>query len=445
MPLLRVVYAESRIEMILCLKEIFYFGNLETLLFRALGSNNFSGTLPSELGNLIKVEQMWAFDCSLIGKIPDFIGNWTNLTTLQITDINNVSSSLDFIKNIKNLIILSLRVSLINGIIPSDIGEYQSLQTLFEENFTMCGKALAHDRVNVLIERKITIVTRSFIFAIANSSFAIKCGGGVALIVDKIVYKADDYDLGGASFVVLDTEKWAVSDACWFPDGQSNTHAQNTGSQVTGTTIPELYHISRKSPGSLRYYELSLENGNYNVSLSFAETIFGDQGSLTWKSRRRCVFDIYIQYAVLLGIGPKPKTFSYAELRSATKDFSPPNKLGERRFGPVYKEKGICILIGLHDLRVTEFNEIEALRLIAAAFLCTQASPVLRPPMSRVLSMLAGDIEVRTITSKPSYLTDWDFKDMKNCFLNKDIDTSSSTRSYRKKNSQSENATDLSS
>ncbi|KAJ0017049.1 hypothetical protein Pint_11492 [Pistacia integerrima] len=396
----------------------------------ALGSNNFSGTLPSELGNLVKLEQMWAFDCSLTGKIRDFIGKWeldqsyntlcldlsiliilltslsnfyrkfrgnsfegptpsnfsnlTSLTTLQITDIHNVSSSLDFIKNMKNLIILSLRDSLINGSIPSDIGEYQSLQTL----------------------------SKGFI----DSSFAIKCGGGDALKVDKIVYEVDGYDLGGASFVVLDTEKWAVSDAGWYPDGKFNTHVQNTGSQGTGTTIPELYRISRQSPGSLRYYKLSLENGPYNVSLSFA---FGDQGSLTWKSHGRHVFDIYIQgtlrskgfdiskkaggdrraitekfnamvtenyleiqlfwagkgtcciptggsygplisalsvipdftptvgiarkknqtwlVVVLLGIGPKPKTFSYAELGSATKDFKSPNKLGEGGFGPVYK------------------------------------------------------------------------------------------------------------
>ncbi|KAJ0080950.1 hypothetical protein Patl1_11716 [Pistacia atlantica] len=277
----------------------------------ALGSNNFSGTLPSELGNLVKLEQMWAFDCSLTGKIRDFIGKWELdqsyntlcldlsiliilLTSLQITDINNVSSSLDFIKNMKNLIILSLRDSLINGSIPSDIGEYQSLQTLFEENFTMCGKA--RDRVKMSIERKefqITIVTGTFIFAIADSSFAIKCGGGGdALKVDKIVYEVDGYDLGGASFVVLDTEKWAVSDAGWYPDGKFNTHVQNTGSQGTDTTIPELYRVSRQSPGSLRYYKLSLENGPYNVSLSFA---FGDQGSLTWKSHGRHVFDIYIQ------------------------------------------------------------------------------------------------------------------------------------------------------
>ncbi|RVX04695.1 putative LRR receptor-like serine/threonine-protein kinase [Vitis vinifera] len=39
----------------------------------------------------------------------------------------------------------------------------------------------------------------------------------------------------------------------------------------------------------------------------------------------------------VLGIGPRPNTFSYSELRTATEDFNPANKLGEGGFGPVYK------------------------------------------------------------------------------------------------------------
>ncbi|KAL7130612.1 hypothetical protein ABFS83_13G146000 [Erythranthe nasuta] len=39
----------------------------------------------------------------------------------------------------------------------------------------------------------------------------------------------------------------------------------------------------------------------------------------------------------LLGVETRPYTYSYAELRSATDDFSTANKLGEGGFGPVYK------------------------------------------------------------------------------------------------------------
>ena len=33
----------------------------------------------------------------------------------------------------------------------------------------------------------------------------------------------------------------------------------------------------------------------------------------------------------------RPYTFSYAELKGATEDFNPANKLGEGGFGPVFK------------------------------------------------------------------------------------------------------------
>ncbi|TQE03467.1 hypothetical protein C1H46_010947 [Malus baccata] len=39
----------------------------------------------------------------------------------------------------------------------------------------------------------------------------------------------------------------------------------------------------------------------------------------------------------ILGLSPRPNTFSYAELRVATEDFNPSNKLGEGGYGPVYK------------------------------------------------------------------------------------------------------------
>ena len=82
-----------------------------------------------------------------------------------------------------------------------------------------------------------------------------------------------------------------------------------------------------------------------------------------------------------------------------------------------------------------EFDENEATRVIGVALLCTQASPMMRPSMSRVVGMLSGDIEVGTVTSKPSYLTDWDFTDITSSFLNEDVTSltgSSVSKSQRK-------------
>ncbi|KAL5977031.1 hypothetical protein ACLOJK_021369 [Asimina triloba] len=68
----------------------------------------------------------------------------------------------------------------------------------------------------------------------------------------------------------------------------------------------------------------------------------------------------------------------------------------------------------LIDPTLPEFNEAEVLRLIGVALLCIQASPSMRPPMSRVVAMLSGDIEVSSVTSRPGYLTDWQLDEINN-------------------------------
>ncbi|KAJ6341572.1 hypothetical protein OIU78_009680 [Salix suchowensis] len=83
---------------------------------------------------------------------------------------------------------------------------------------------------------------------------------------------------------------------------------------------------------------------------------------------------------------------------------------------------------------MTEFDENEALRVVGVALLCTQASPAMRPTMSRVVAMLAGDIEVSAVTSKPSYLTDWDFKDITGTFTTENTQPSILSEASKSKN-----------
>ncbi|XP_076935153.1 putative LRR receptor-like serine/threonine-protein kinase At1g56140 [Bidens hawaiensis] len=70
----------------------------------------------------------------------------------------------------------------------------------------------------------------------------------------------------------------------------------------------------------------------------------------------------------------------------------------------------------LIDPSLSSFNEQEATRMIGLAILCVQTSPALRPTMSRVITMLSGDIEIPVVKTKPSYLTDLDFDDITNDF-----------------------------
>ncbi|PON40432.1 Tyrosine-protein kinase [Parasponia andersonii] len=84
-------------------------------------------------------------------------------------------------------------------------------------------------------------------------------------------------------------------------------------------------------------------------------------------------------------------------------------------------------ILGLVDPALSEFDTNEATRLIGVAFLCTQASSIMRPSLSRMVAMLTGDIETSNVVLKPSYLTDLDFKDITSSLLNENESSTSST------------------
>eukprot|EP00262_Sarcandra_glabra_P017903 TRINITY_DN6269_c0_g2_i1.p1 TRINITY_DN6269_c0_g2~~TRINITY_DN6269_c0_g2_i1.p1 ORF type:complete len:207 (-),score=37.04 TRINITY_DN6269_c0_g2_i1:265-816(-) len=91
----------------------------------------------------------------------------------------------------------------------------------------------------------------------------------------------------------------------------------------------------------------------------------------------------------------------------------------------------------LVDPSLSGFNEEEVVRVLGVALLCIQSSPLLRPPMSRVVGMLSGDVEVSTVTSRPGYLTDLDATDMSS-FVSIDTSTMSSITSSQYVSSSSQ-------
>jgi hypothetical protein len=126
-----------------------------------------------------------------------------------------------------------------------------------------------------------------------------KCGGPQITTTDGIVYQTDNETLGPATYFVTDTNRWAVSNVGKFTGSNDPlVFKLSVSNQFTHTANPELFQTARLSASSLRYYGLGLENGFYNITLQFAETVILD--STTWKSLGRRVFDIYIQVFKLL-------------------------------------------------------------------------------------------------------------------------------------------------
>ncbi|KAJ4838361.1 hypothetical protein Tsubulata_041371 [Turnera subulata] len=356
-------------------------GNLTRMQYLSLGINALSGELPKELGlltelvsfyfdsagvsgqipstfaHLQNMQTMWASDNNLTGRIPDFIGNWSELTTLSNT-IN-----------------------------------------ICEPNFS--------DRVGFELQQYGGRDTQCT-FPIKFTCLLITSSGG-------ILFQRDNESLGSSSYYVSDSDRFGVSNVGYFAGTNSPQYKFSSTSQFTNTLDSELFQTSRLTASSLRYYGLGLENGNYTVTIQFAEAAILD--TRTWKSLGRRIFDIYIQGILVskdfdihkaagavtnravqrefkvqvtenyidihlfwagkgtcciptqgtygpsvsaisavpefLGIDSRPYTFSYAELKTATEDFNPENKLGEGGFGPVYKGK-------LNDGRVIAVKQLSA-------------------------------------------------------------------------------------
>jgi hypothetical protein len=138
----------------------------------------------------------------------------------------------------------------------------------------------------------------------AAASFAVDCGGSRTIFgSDSSVYQADNASLGAASYYVAGAPTWGVSSVGRFMDPPNGSYIIYSSRQFQNTLDSALFQTARMSPSSLRYYGIGLENGNYTVTLQFAEVDFPDIQS--WRSRGRRIFDIYVQVATNLytGIG----------------------------------------------------------------------------------------------------------------------------------------------
>ncbi|KAL3737441.1 hypothetical protein ACJRO7_026240 [Eucalyptus globulus] len=749
-----------------------FIGNWSQLTQLFLQGNSFEGSIPSTFSNLTALKDLRISDVSNVSSSLEFIRNMKNLTILVLRN-NNISDSLpsDF-SGYQSLSQLDLSFNKLTGQIPDSLFNLSSLTYLFLGNNSLNGtlpeqKSASLRNIDISYNNlmgsipswvsndlQLNLVGNNFTLDNSNTSllpsglnclqrnfpcntgngiyynFAVKCGGPQITSSSDIVYERDNTSFGPATYYVTDSERWAVSNVGYFTGSSNPTYNASSLSQFTNTLDSELFQTARVSASSLRYYGLGLQNGNYNVTLQFAEIQIQNT---EWKRLGRRLFDIYIQgnlvvkdfdirkeadgasftavpkmyqarvtanyleihffwagkgtccvpnqatygplisaisavpdfiptvsnqsptptrkkdhtglivgvatgvgvvglVAVLLvfyvvqrrrmvrmiedqeflGMDARPYTFSYAELKAATDDFNPNNKLGEGGFGPVFKGTlddgrviavkqlsvtshqgknqfmteiatisavqhrnlvklyGCCIdadnrllvyeylenksldqamfgqrtlnldwatrfdiclgiarglaylheesrlrivhrdvkasnilldseltpkisdfglaklyddkkthistrvagtigylapeyamrghltekadvfafgvvalevvsgrsnsdpsleeekiyllewawnlhetnrVIELVDSRLSEFDEKEAKRMVAIALLCTQTSPAPRPPMSRVVAMLSGDIEVATVSTRPGYLTDWRFND----------------------------------
>nr|GMC51632.1 probable LRR receptor-like serine/threonine-protein kinase At1g56140 [Ipomoea batatas] len=471
------------------------FSNLVNLETVWASNTELTGRIPDFIVNWSKLTTLRFEGNSFQGPIPSTLSNLTSMVDLRISDLLNGSSSLDFIRNMKNLSKLVLRNNNISGSIPSNIGEYRSLslldlsfnnltgrvpdqlfnlsslQNLFLGSNKLTGSLPAQKSQSLQnIDLSYNEISGNFPswtggrglqLNLISNNFTIDSSNGRLGLVGNL--KEKDFDiqkLAGGSLRGLSRQYkvqvsenhmdihlfWAGKGTCCVPN-QGTYGPLISSISATPDFVPT---VSNQPPSEKKKNRTGMVVG---IVVGVGVVSFLSVFAVYCFVQRRKRQDTYDDEE-FLGMDAKPYTFSYADLKAGTSDFSPSNKLGEGGFGPVYKgtlndgrnvavkqlsvasHQGKSQFVAeiatisavqhrnlawhLHennrdvdvvDENLPDFNEDEVKRVIGVSLLCTQASPSMRPSMSRVVAMLSGDTEVPTVTSRPSYLTDWKFDD----------------------------------
>ena len=115
-------------------------GRLTKLYSLGLGENQLTGEIPPELGQLTELDDLSFAVNHLTGPIPHQLGQLTKLTSLQL-QYNLLTGSIPTeLGNLQGLTFLSLRNNLLTGPIPSQLGRLTKLEELFLDSNQLTGE-----------------------------------------------------------------------------------------------------------------------------------------------------------------------------------------------------------------------------------------------------------------------------------------------------------------
>ncbi|KAB2605480.1 leucine-rich repeat receptor-like serine/threonine-protein kinase [Pyrus ussuriensis x Pyrus communis] len=328
------------------------FAKLTKIKDFRISDSQFSGQIPDFIGNWKNLEKLLIQASGLTGPIPSGIFLLTSLTDLRITDLSGPESpipSLDKMKKMKTLMLrscnltgqlptdlahmnlktLDLSFNKLTGEIPNSFASLADTNYIFLTGNLLTGPVPTWPKKNVdLSYNNLTISDASCprgsssninLFASSSKgnssrivtcfktsecpkylyySLLINCGGSQFTVPGKNGAQYDDDRFSaGPSFYESKTN-WALSSTGYFTDDDRTTDAFIwTNETRLSMANPQLYMNARLSPISLTYFGFCLGNGNYTVSLHFAEIMF--RNGSTYRSVGRRIFDIYIQGKLL--------------------------------------------------------------------------------------------------------------------------------------------------
>ncbi|WMV15750.1 hypothetical protein MTR67_009135 [Solanum verrucosum] len=277
------------------------------------------------LGNMTLLTRLVLRNCNLSGKIPPYITNMPKLkllrqkkgftgivyglcvsiycmpfmkTVCRDLSLNKFEGQIPNLESLKKLDFLYLVGNRLTGPIPDWVKSRNSkhMIDLSYNNFSESSEPICQETLNLF--RSYNGTKNSELGKCVPRcskkwySVHINCGGESVTIGDT-VYEADRDSAGAAKFT-YSKESWGASNSGYFWDKSitAKDYLANNISAIKGNDS-ELYTTARLSASSLTYYGRCLANGNYTVTLHFAEIVIRDNRSFQSLGKR--IFDVYIQ------------------------------------------------------------------------------------------------------------------------------------------------------
>ena len=115
-------------------------GNLANLQELVLWANELSGEIPAELGNLANLQSLYLYSNELSGEIPEELGDLASLKFLYLNQ-NQLSGEIPAeLGNLAELQFLHLSLNNLSGEIPAELGDLANLRELFLHSNELSGE-----------------------------------------------------------------------------------------------------------------------------------------------------------------------------------------------------------------------------------------------------------------------------------------------------------------